>query len=230
MSRKLIVALDFNDQNKALDLVDQLDPQNSALKVGSEMFTRFGHAFVTSLIKRQFKVFLDLKFHDIPNTVAQSCKAAADLGVWMMNLHASGGHEMMLAARQALDSFGPNRPLLIAVTVLTSMSEAELPTVGVPSDLKSQVLILARLALDAQLDGVVCSAQEAAMIKAKTTPSFITVTPGIRLIGDNLDDQSRIMTPYQAIKSGSDHLVIGRPITKAEHPAEVVNKILEDLL
>lgn len=230
MSMKLIVALDFNHQQQALSLVDRFDPQKVALKVGSEMFTLFGADFVKLLVARQFKVFLDLKFHDIPNTVAQSCKAAADLGVWMMNLHASGGQEMMQAARKALEPYGSQKPLLIAVTVLTSMTQAQLPSIGIKADVMEQVTRLARLAHDAELDGVVCSAHEAAAIKAKTQPSWITVTPGIRLADDSRDDQSRIMTPAQAIEAGSDFLVIGRPITKAQNPDEVIDRILKQIV
>ena len=158
MSVKLIVALDFNDQGKALRLVDQLDPSKTALKVGSEMFTLFGSGFIHALLARQFKIFLDLKFHDIPNTVAQSCKAAADMGIWMLNLHASGGKDMMMAARKAIEPYGATKPLLIAVTVLTSMHQNQLSEIGVQRDLTTQVLGLAQLAADAQLDGVVCSA------------------------------------------------------------------------
>lgn len=229
MNMKLIVALDFNDQQQALSLVEALDPRKVALKVGSEMFTLFGPSFVKSLVARQFKVFLDLKFHDIPNTVAQSCKAAAELGVWMMNIHASGGQEMMQAAKKALDIYGPEKPLLIAVTVLTSMKENQLSSIGLKSDLMGQVSQLARLAYQSELDGVVCSAHEAASIKTATASSFITVTPGIRLADSQPDDQSRIMTPQNAIQAGSDYLVIGRPITKASDPNEVIQRILNDV-
>lgn len=227
MTVKLIIALDFADQRKALDLIDQLNPAQCALKVGSEMFTLFGADFVKLLIKRQFKVFLDLKFHDIPNTVSKACKASADMGVWMLNVHAAGGLEMMAAARNALEPFGEDKPLLIAVTVLTSMSEEQLPLIGVPSALTSQVLRLAKLAFDTQLDGVVCSAQESSLIKESFGSSFVTVTPGIRLSEENSDDQSRIMTPKKAIAAGSDYLVIGRPVSLASHPADVVKRILQ---
>lgn len=230
MSIKLIIALDFDDQRQALDLVERLDPKRCALKVGSEMFTLFGSDFVKSLIRKKFKIFLDLKFHDIPTTVARACKAGADLGVWMMNVHAAGGMEMMVAARNALEPFGPGKPLLIAVTLLTSMKEAQLPSVGINSALMPQVLRLASLAFDAQLDGVVCSAQESAFIKKSFNPPFITVTPGIRLSAEKRDDQSRIMTPQKAIEAGSDYLVIGRPITAASNPVDVVEQVLQDII
>ena len=226
MTLKLIVALDFADYTAAMSLVDQLDPNQCALKVGSEMFTLFGPDFVKTLVAKQFKIFLDLKFHDIPNTVAHACKAAADLGVWMLNVHASGGLPMMLAARDALLSHGNSRPLLIAVTVLTSMNTAELQATGIHEPLEQRVCALARLANDAQLDGVVSSAHEVPAIKTACGQDFITVTPGIRLASDNPDDQARIITPQRAIEAGSDYLVVGRPITQASRPAQVVSHLL----
>jgi orotidine-5'-phosphate decarboxylase len=226
MTIKLIVALDFDDEAKALDLVSQLDPMQCALKVGSEMYTLFGANFVRALVAKQFKVFLDLKFHDIPNTVARACKAGAELGVWMMNVHASGGLAMMQAAREAVHAYGDNRPLLIAVTILTSMNAQVLPTIGIETLLEQQVCLLAKLAQDAGLDGVVSSAQEVPLIKAACGQSFLTVTPGIRLAGENKHDQSRIITPADALKAGSDYLVIGRPITQAANPTHVVNELL----
>ncbi|CAM2874336.1 orotidine-5'-phosphate decarboxylase [Legionella worsleiensis] len=229
MTSKLIVALDFNEQPKALNLVDSLDPLTCGLKVGSEMFTLFGASFVKQLIARHFKVFLDLKFHDIPNTVAHACKAAADMGVWMMNVHALGGMNMMTAAREALNDYGNERPILIAVTVLTSHKEAELCEVGIDNPLTDEVLKLAALARNAGLDGVVSSAHEISSIKRQCGLDFITVTPGIRLSHDNQDDQSRIMTPKQAVGEGSNYLVIGRPITQAENPSEVIKKVLIDI-
>lgn len=229
MAPKLIVALDFDNESKALSLVEKLDPNKCALKVGSELFTLLGTHFVKQLIKRQFKVFLDLKFHDIPNTVANACKAGAELGVWMMNVHASGGMSMMQAARDAIDSYGINRPILIAVTVLTSFNQNELSTIGVNTPLQDHVKRLAILTQESGLDGVVCSALEVKLIKEACNTQFITVTPGIRLTSHSTDDQSRIMTPKRAIEEGSDYLVIGRPITQSINPEEVVTRILTEM-
>lgn len=225
----LIVALDFNDQKQALTLVDALNPRQCALKVGSELFTAWGPAFVRQLIQRQFRVFLDLKFHDIPTTVAKACTAAAHLGVWMMNVHALGGVDMMRAAKKALEPFGTDKPLLIAVTVLTSFKDSELITIGIRHSLLDQVTKLASLAKTAELDGVVCSAYEVAAIKKTCGKPFICVTPGIRLHHNLADDQSRIMTPVQAIHEGCDYLVMGRPITQDPNPAGVVRDILRDI-
>lgn len=226
MSAKLIVALDFDNQSSAMALVDQLDPMLCALKVGSEMFTLFGTDLVRALVAKQFKIFLDLKFHDIPNTVAHACKAGAELGVWMLNVHASGGLAMMKAAQQALIPYGSTRPLLIAVTVLTSMSETDLQALGIHMPLEKRVCELAQLTHEAGLDGVVSSALEVAAIKAACGPNFLTVTPGIRLQSDAMDDQVRVTTPELALRAGSDYLVVGRPITKASNPAQVVREIL----
>lgn len=225
MSIKLIVALDFDNINAAMTLVDKLDPKTTAVKIGSELFTRFGTGFVRQLVAKSYQVFLDLKYHDIPNTVAQACKAAAELGVWMMNVHASGGFSMLQAARQALEPYGNERPLLIAVTVLTSMNATELPSIGVQAPLLEHVCELARLAKIAGLDGVVCSAHEAIEIKAICGDEFLAVTPGIRLADNTLDDQSRIITPELALAAGSDYLVVGRPITRARHPETVIQQI-----
>lgn len=229
MTIKLIVALDYNNQDQALHLVSQLEPSHCALKVGSEMFTFFGTQFVKQLVDRKFKVFLDLKFHDIPNTVASACKAAAELGVWMMNVHASGGFKMMSTARDVLESYGADRPLLIGVTLLTSFNEQELHSIGINRKLEEQVNLLALLAKNAGLDGVVCSAHETKNIKTLCGSDFITVTPGIRLTTQSKDDQCRIMTPRQAINEGSNYLVIGRPITQSQHPQQVVSKILSEI-
>jgi len=226
MSVKLIVALDFETQQSALTLVDQLDPTCCALKVGSEMFTLFGPAFVRCLIAKGFNVFLDLKFHDIPNTVARAAKASAELGVWMLNVHAAGGLAMMSAAKQALEEYGQSRPLLIAVTVLTSMSAPELSAIGVSRPLDDQVVDMARLAQLAGLDGVVCSPLEVTAMKAACGKQFFAITPGIRLSAEKADDQTRILTPEQALAAGSDYLVIGRPITRAANPAAVVQELL----
>lgn len=229
MTAKLIVALDFDNQDNALQLVDKLDPNHCALKVGSELFTLLGPQFVKELVRREFKVFLDLKFHDIPNTVAKACHSAAELGVWMINVHAIGGLKMLQAARESLKTYGQERPLLIAVTVLTSFEEGELASVGISNTLPEQATHLAMLAREAGLDGVVSSAHEVKMIKQKCGENFITVTPGIRLPNNLKDDQSRVMTPQQAIREGSDFLVIGRPITQASNPHEVVSALLRDL-
>lgn len=229
VASKLIIALDFEHLNSALTLIEQLDPTTTALKVGNEMFTRFGPEFIRQLSAKHFKVFLDLKFHDIPHTVERACKASADLGVWMLNVHASGGLAMMQAARQALESYGATRPLLIAVTVLTSMGTTDLPSIGVHTSLQEQVSELSHLTQLAGLDGVVCSAHEVSAIKARCGERFLTITPGIRLSGDQQDDQTRIVTPDLALQAGSDYLVIGRPITQAANPAKIVQDLLESI-
>ncbi|MFJ1267770.1 orotidine-5'-phosphate decarboxylase [Legionella lytica] len=229
MSSPLIVALDFNREQDALNLVDKLDPKECSLKVGSELFTLFGTQFVRQLVDRKFKVFLDLKFHDIPNTVANACKAGADLGVWMMNVHASGGMNMMHSARQALESYGVNRPILIAVTVLTSFSQEDLASIGVTIPVMDHVKNLAHLAKESGLEGVVSSAHEVGEIKNACGADFITVTPGIRLATDAKNDQIRIMTPAEARAAGSDYLVVGRPITQADEPEKVVAAILSHI-
>lgn len=229
MTAKLIVALDFAEQTRALHLVEKLDPAVCHLKVGSELFTSGGPQLVKQLVDRQFKVFLDLKWHDIPNTVAHACQAGADLGVWMMNVHAMGGLAMMQAARKVLEGYGQQRPLLIAVTVLTSWAPEDLPTIGLKSSLLEQVMQLAVLTQAAELDGVVSSPHEVQFIKDQLGADFITVTPGIRLDDRVTDDQVRVMTPKHASKTGTDYLVIGRPITQASHPEQVVIKILADI-
>lgn len=229
-SNPLIVALDFPNAESALALVDQLSSEDCRLKVGKELFTREGPSFVRELGDKGFDVFLDLKFHDIPNTVAKAVLAAAELGVWMVNIHASGGRDMMQAAREALDSANQtSAPLLIAVTVLTSMSQNQLADLGVSRSLHAQVGYLADMAQSCGVDGVVCSAQEAGFIKSSLGQEFVTVTPGIRPAGSDLDDQHRVMTPSQALAGGSDYLVIGRPVTRAENPAAAITDILEGL-
>jgi orotidine-5'-phosphate decarboxylase len=214
---RLIVALDFSDAAGALELAARLDPALCRVKVGKELFTAAGPALVNELSRRGFQVFLDLKFHDIPSTVAQACQAAARLGVWMVNVHALGGRRMMAAAREALERSAA-RPRLVAVTVLTSMEPADLAEVGVAGDPEAAVLRLARLARDAGLDGVVCSAREAAQLRRELGRDFWLVTPGIRPAGAGLDDQSRVTTPLDAIRAGADYLVVGRPITRAADP------------
>lgn len=222
---KVVVALDFDNQADALAFVDKIEPNDCRLKVGKEMFTYFGPEFVKILVAKGFDVFLDLKFHDIPNTVAKAVTAAAELGVWMVNVHASGGLKMMEKAKEALVPYGEKAPLLIAVTVLTSMEASDLLGLGVTKSPAEQVEHLATLAKQAGLDGVVCSAQEAKLLKNKLGKDFKLVTPGIRPAGSSVDDQKRIMTPEQAVSIGVDYLVIGRPITKAEDPHSVLQEI-----
>lgn len=225
---RVIVALDFPDAKSALALADRLSPSECKLKVGKELFTAAGPDLVKQLAKMGFPVFLDLKFHDIPNTVAAACRVASDLGVWMLNVHASGGRKMMEAARQAVDQTG-HKPLLIAVTVLTSMNETDLREIGVICSPGEQVGRLAALAQQSGIDGVVCSAQEAAQLRAALGMEFKLVTPGIRPAGTISDDQSRIMTPASAVRAGSDYLVVGRPITQAEDPLAALRIINQEI-
>jgi len=220
MNKRIIVALDYPEKSAALEFIEQIDPSLCRLKVGKEMFTRLGPNFVSYLVNSGYDVFLDLKFHDIPHTVAQAVKAAADLGVWMVDLHASGGYNMMQAAKQALQSFGENAPKLIAVTVLTSMSEEDFSYLKCPTSIPQQVMLLAKLAHKSGLDGVVCSAREAAQIRQQLPHDFNLVTPGIRPLGSNKDDQKRVVTPSEAIKNGANYLVIGRPITQSADPLQ----------
>ncbi|PJD90630.1 MAG: orotidine-5'-phosphate decarboxylase [Legionella sp.] len=222
---KLIIALDFDRPEDALSLVEQFEPEQCAFKIGSELFTRSGPDVVRQIIARGFRVFLDLKFHDIPNTVAQSCKAAADLGVWMLTVHAAGGAAMLHAARTALESYGASRPKLIAVTVLTSLSEADLSGMGVSGTLLQHVERYAVLSQQAGLDGVVSSAQEVARLRTLCGRGFLLVTPGIRMAGDVAHDQSRVISPQDALQAGSDYLVMGRSITRAQHPRAVVDAL-----
>ncbi|MCK7597096.1 orotidine-5'-phosphate decarboxylase [Microbulbifer sp. CAU 1566] len=226
----VIVALDYDSAEAALAMAAQLDPAVCRVKVGKELFTIAGPDLVRRLVADGFEVFLDLKFHDIPNTVAAAVKAAASLGVWMVNVHASGGERMMRAAADVLAPLGDKRPLLIGVTVLTSTAEDELAPVGVNRPLKEQVIALAQLAKNSGLDGVVCSAQEAETLKQACGSEFALVTPGIRPVGAAAGDQRRIVTPVDALKNGSDYLVIGRPITGAEKPAEALKAIVDDIL
>lgn len=222
---KIIVALDFPSQDPALALADQLDPAKCRLKVGKELFTRSGPDLVKALQSRGFDIFLDLKFHDIPNTTSAAVAAAAELGVWMVNVHASGGEKMMVACRERLESFGAERPLLIAVTVLTSMSDEDLAGIGITSSAEAHVSRLATLTKNSGLDGVVCSAQEAPRLKAEQGSDFQLITPGIRPLTADKGDQQRIMTPVDALKAGSDYLVIGRPITQAPDPLAALESI-----
>ena len=222
--RALIVALDFDEMDHVLQLIDQLDPSMCRVKVGKQLFTRVGPQAVEQLVNRGFDVFLDLKFHDIPNTVAKAVTAAADLGVWMVNVHASGGASMMRAACDALAG-RENKPLLTAVTVLTSMAESDLAEVGFHGAALGRVLDLAKLAENAGLDGVVCSAQEASELRKIVHPEFALVTPGIRLKGDAAGDQKRVVEPAAAVSAGADYLVMGRSITAAADPLGVVKRI-----
>ncbi|CAM4026464.1 MULTISPECIES: orotidine-5'-phosphate decarboxylase [Vibrio] len=225
MDQKVIVALDYDNKTDALNFIDRIDPASCRLKVGKEMFTLFGPEFVKQLHQKGFSVFLDLKFHDIPNTCSKAVRAAAEMGVWMVNVHASGGERMMTASREILEPYGKDRPLLIGVTVLTSMEQADLAGIGLNVEPAEQVLRLANLTKNSGLDGVVCSAQEANFLKTELGKQFKLVTPGIRPAGADVGDQKRIMTPVDAIQAGSDYLVIGRPITQAADPAQVLAQI-----
>lgn len=225
----VIVALDYPNAHEALAMADQLDPTLCRAKVGKELFTAEGPELVKALVARGFDVFLDLKFHDIPNTVAKAVAVAADMGVWMVNVHASGGTRMMEAARQSLERFGRDAPLLIAVTVLTSTAPESLSEVGISATLDEQVVRLARLTEAAGLDGVVCSAREAQLLRSTIGERFRLVTPGIRPEGSAKNDQVRIMTPTEAMSAGVNYMVIGRPITQAENPSASLANVLRSL-
>ena len=222
---KIIVALDFADQTQALGFVDKASPELCRLKVGKELFTRSGPQFVETLVAKGFDVFLDLKFHDIPNTVRQAVYAAGQLGVWMVNVHALGGRAMLVAAREGIDMIGVNRPYLIAVSLLTSISALELRQLGIEQEPQQFVERLATLAMDSGLDGLVCSARETIGLRAKIGTAPLLVTPGIRPEGSSSDDQQRIATPQQAISDGASYLVIGRPITQHPNPSEALMAI-----
>ncbi|MDF1760765.1 MAG: orotidine-5'-phosphate decarboxylase [Coxiellaceae bacterium] len=226
----IIVALDYDDIEQARQLVKQLSPELCRLKVGKQMFTQYGPQWVEELVKQGFDIFLDLKFHDIPNTVAKACVSAASLGVWMLNVHASGGLAMMEAARQALSNIsGSKKPLLIAVTILTSMQQADLQQIGLSDDVRTCVDRLAQLAYRAECDGVVCSAQEATMLRQQLGNDFCLVTPGIRLAGGDQQDQKRVMTPESAMTAGADYLVIGRSVTQSDDPAATLQSVLQQI-
>ncbi len=225
----IVVALDYDSRDKALAFVDRIDSRDCRLKVGKELFTLAGPDLVRDLQQRGFDVFLDLKFHDIPNTTAKAVAAAAELGVWMVNVHASGGKRMMTAAREALLPYGKDAPLLIAVTVLTSMEASDLADLGMniaPADYAARLAALTR---DCGLDGVVCSAQEAVRFKQELGQDFKLITPGIRPEGSDAGDQRRIMTPLQAQQAGVDYMVIGRPITQSANPAQTLQDIRASL-
>lgn len=228
-SSPILVALDYASQRDAYEFVDRIDPQSCRLKVGKEMFTLFGPSLVKALQQRGFDIFLDLKFHDIPNTTARAVAAAAELGVWMVNVHASGGARMMQAAKEALLPYGADAPLLIAVTVLTSMDEDDLRGLGITLSPAEQAERLAVLTQQCGLDGVVCSAHEAERLKQRCGAAFQLVTPGIRPAGSAAGDQRRIMTPEQAKQAGVDYMVIGRPITQSANPAQTLKDILATL-
>ena len=225
---KVIVALDYADAANTLNLVNQLDPALCKLKVGKELFTAAGPQLVEKLIAKNFQVFLDLKFHDIPNTVKNACQAASNLGVWMLNVHASGGSAMMLAALEGVNK-SKHQPYLIAVTVLTSMNQASLNEIGIETSVENHVLKLAKLTANAGLHGVVCSALEAQLLKKHVKNDFLLVTPGIRPAGASLGDQSRVLTPRQALQMGASYLVIGRPITQASNPKQALLDILKEI-
>jgi orotidine-5'-phosphate decarboxylase len=228
MKSPIIVALDYTSTNAALSLADQLDPTLCRVKVGKELFTREGPSVVTALQARGFEVFLDLKFHDIPNTVASAVHAAADLGVWMVNVHASGGRRMMTAARERLQQHHYST-LLIAVTVLTSSERGDLAEIGLDVEPIIQVQRLAKLTDECGLHGVVCSAQEATLLRTAHAQPFALVTPGIRPVGSASDDQRRVMTPKQAVDVGVDYMVIGRPITQAANPIAALQAVLTEI-
>jgi len=225
----IIVALDFPDANSALNLAKRLRGQPCHLKVGKELFTRSGPQIIEQLQALDFKIFLDLKFHDIPNTVAKAVEAAAAMGVWMVNVHASGGVKMMEAARNALTKFS-QPPILIAVTVLTSLNDADLLEIGISSNVETHVQRLALLTKKAGLDGVVCSPKEIKLLRESIGKDFLLVTPGIRPIGSAQNDQQRILTPSQALDLGTNYLVIGRPITAAVDPVIALEEINRSLI
>jgi orotidine-5'-phosphate decarboxylase len=228
MNSPVLVALDYPGQGPVLELVSQLSPSLCRLKVGKELFTRCGPGLVRTLQDKGFEIFLDLKYHDIPNTVAGAVRAAAELGVWMVNVHASGGRRMMEAAAEALQSFD-RKPLLIAVTVLTSLSDEDLREMAYTESVQQRVARLAALAQDSGMDGVVCSAQEAGSLRRERGEGFCLVTPGIRLPGDASADQRRVVTPTEALANGANYLVIGRSITAADDPAKALERVHIDL-
>ncbi len=228
VNSSLIVALDFPTSEQALAMAKQLDPKFCRVKVGKELYTRCGPPILEALHSMGFEVFLDLKFHDIPNTTANAVAIAADLGVWMVNVHASGGLNMMSACVDKLQTYR-TKPLLIGVTVLTSMQQSDLVQVGVGLPLDQHVSNLASLCKDAGLDGVVCSSHEVKALKSELGESFKLVTPGIRPSFSVTGDQKRIMTPKQALLEGSDYLVIGRPITQADDPMEALHMIAKEI-
>ena len=227
---KVIVALDMSDASQALEFSKKITPQICRLKVGKELFTAAGPQLVEKLVDRGFDIFLDLKFHDIPNTVKKAVFAASKMGIWMLNVHASGGLAMMSAAREGVDLVSHQRPFLIAVSILTSMSDTDLKAININCSVADQVETLTAMALKAGLDGMVCSAQEVVDLRRRYGQSTLLVTPGIRPEGSNVDDQQRIMTPRQAMVAGSSYLVIGRPITQHQDPSKALVDINQSLV
>lgn len=226
---RIVVAMDFDNAHQCLAMAKRLSPLNCRLKVGKELFTACGPKIVEQLMSLGFEIFLDLKFHDIPNTTSKAVKAASELGVWMVNVHASGGERMMTAARETLEQRTGKRPLLIAVTVLTSMEANDLVEVGIECTPEEQVLRLANLTRKCGLDGIVCSAQESALMRTQFGSDFCLVTPGIRLESSPSDDQRRTLTPAAAVAAGSSYLVVGRPITQSLNPADTCLSIIQTL-
>ena len=222
VKKRIIVALDFDTPSKALNFLDHLDPDLCRVKIGKELFTAGGPDLVSSVVNKNFDVFLDLKFHDIPNTVAGAVRVASELGVWMLNVHIAGGSSMMRAAKEALSRSRDQPPILIGVTVLTSLSREDLFEVGVNNDLAEHVMNLASLAHKSGLDGVVCSADEAKLLRASLSKDFKLITPGIRRAQDSTGDQKRVVSRSEAIQNGSDFLVVGRPITRAVSPRDAL--------
>lgn len=225
---KIIVALDFNNKAQVTSLVKQLDPSDCRLKIGKELFTSFGPDIVREVQDMGFEVFLDLKFHDIPVTVAKACRSAADLGVWMLNVHALGGANMMKSAVQSVQD-SQNSPILIAVTILTSHSSSDIHQIGINGDVEQNVLSLANLARNCGLTGVVCSAKETNILRKEIQDDFILVTPGIRPAGSDTNDQKRVVTPKEALQMGSTYLVIGRPVTQSKEPEKALKSIINSL-
>jgi len=225
---KLFIAIDENDKNKAKELIQKLSPEICGIKVGKELFTACGPEIIEWVQEKGFKVFLDLKYHDIPNTVERACFAASKMGVSILNVHALGGKDMMLAAKEGVDKSN-NNPYVIAVTLLTSMDSNGLKEIGFTTSVNKQILNLAKNASKANLDGIVCSAKDITNIKTALPEKFLYVTPGIRLSNSTKDDQKRVSTPLEAIKIGSSILVIGRPITEAKNPEAVVNSIMKEI-
>ena len=225
---KLFVAIDQNDINRAKELIQKLPPELCGVKVGKELFTACGPEIIEWIQKKRFSVFLDLKYHDIPNTVEKACLVASKMGVSILNVHALGGKDMMLAAKEGVDKSN-NSPYLIAVTLLTSMDSNSLKEIGLTSSISDQILNLAKSASQSKLDGIVCSAKDIKNIKDALPEKFLYVTPGIRLNNRDKDDQKRISTPLGAIKMGSDIIVIGRSITEAKFPEEVLNQIIDEI-
>jgi orotidine-5'-phosphate decarboxylase len=226
----IIVALDHATEEEALNFLPELDPALCHVKIGSILFTHYGPSLLHKIMQRGFRIFLDLKFHDIPQTVAGACRAAADLGVWMVNVHVAGGPSMLAAAHEALQSYPVHqRPLLIGVTVLTSLNDDDLNIIGYQDNAAGMVIRFAKLACEAGLDGIVCSAQEARLLREHLPPDFLLVVPGIRLATDEQGDQKRVMSPRDALAAGADYLVIGRPITQSADPRQVLSQILTSI-